>query len=143
MRTVHPKVGVFLSNVWNSKFLLLYYSTRKEATAMVFIWCDKRYPGVCFEYKTASERYWDYVNFLFYLSVPASYFKEKVTFHQLFSLPGPCDPYEDVWNDYFWPRWLHCSQYFELGPAQSHFVKHSLRNVKSCLFMFCSFSDFL
>ena len=34
-----------------------YISARKKATAMVFIWGDRGYPAVRFEYKTASERY--------------------------------------------------------------------------------------
>ena len=55
--TVRPKVGVFLSNSWNSTFLLLYYSAHKKATAMVFIWGDRRHPAICFEYKMASEQY--------------------------------------------------------------------------------------
>ena len=48
---------VFFSNLWNSSFLLLYYSACKKATAMVFIWGDREYSAVHFEYKTASERY--------------------------------------------------------------------------------------
>ena len=38
-------------------WVLLYYSARKKAIAMVFIWGDRRYHAVRFEYKTASERY--------------------------------------------------------------------------------------
>ena len=35
------------------QFSLLYYSARKKATAMVFILCNREYPAVRFEYKTA------------------------------------------------------------------------------------------
>ena len=48
---------MFFSNSWNSTFLLLYYSSRKNATVTVFIWDDREYPPVPFEYKTISERY--------------------------------------------------------------------------------------
>ena len=48
---------VFFQNFQNTAFLLLYYSASKKATAMVFIWGDRGYPAVRFEYKTASERY--------------------------------------------------------------------------------------
>ena len=36
---------------------MFYYSACKKATAKVFIWGDKGYPAVRFEYKTSSERY--------------------------------------------------------------------------------------
>ena len=48
---------VFFANLWNSKFCLVYYSARKKATAMVFIWGDRGDHAVRFEYETASERY--------------------------------------------------------------------------------------
>ena len=44
-------------HLWNSTFWLLYYSGCKKATSMVFIWGDKGYPAIRFEYKTASEQY--------------------------------------------------------------------------------------
>ena len=56
MRTVRPKLGVF-SKYLKDSFLLLYYSAYKRATEVVFIWGDRGYPVVRFEYKTASERY--------------------------------------------------------------------------------------
>ena len=40
-----------------TKHLLPYFSARKKATAMVFIWSDRGYPAISFEYKTASEGY--------------------------------------------------------------------------------------
>ena len=52
-----PKVGCFFKTVKLQLFLLLYYSASKKATAMVFIWGDRGYPAVRFEYKTAFERY--------------------------------------------------------------------------------------
>ena len=61
----YARSWVFFQNFQNTAFLLLYYSARKKATAMVFIWGDRRYHAFCFEYKTAYERYWDYVNFWF------------------------------------------------------------------------------
>ena len=36
---------------------MLYYSACEKATAMVFIWDDRGYPAVRFEYKMASERF--------------------------------------------------------------------------------------
>ena len=48
---------VFFQILQNTVFLLLYYSACKKATAMVFIWGDRGYPVVRFEYRTASERY--------------------------------------------------------------------------------------
>ena len=53
----HTQSWVFFQNVQNTAFLLLYYSACKKATAMVFIWGDRRYPAIRFEYKTASELY--------------------------------------------------------------------------------------
>ena len=38
-------------------FLLLYYSACKRATATIFIWVDREYHPVRFEYKPASEGY--------------------------------------------------------------------------------------
>ena len=52
-----PKSGSAFSFFQNTAFLMLYYSACKQATAMVFIWGDRGYPAVGFEYKTASERY--------------------------------------------------------------------------------------
>ena len=52
-----PNWVFFSSNLWNWTFLLLYYSARKKATSTVFIWGDKGYPAVRFEFKTASEQY--------------------------------------------------------------------------------------
>ena len=57
VRTVRPNLGVFFPNLLNSTFLSLYYSAHEKATAVVFIWGDRGYPAVRFEYKTASERY--------------------------------------------------------------------------------------
>ena len=51
----HPQNGN--KNFENTAFLLLYDTACKNATSMVFIWGDRGYPGVRFEYKTASERY--------------------------------------------------------------------------------------
>ena len=51
-----PKV-VFLNMFKIHFFLLIYYSAYKKATAMIFIWGDRGYPAVRFEYKKASERY--------------------------------------------------------------------------------------
>ena len=48
---------MFLKKYQNTAFLLPYYSACKEATSMVFIWGDRGYPAVRFEYKMASERY--------------------------------------------------------------------------------------
>ena len=48
---------MFFQNFQNTVFLLPYYSACKKTTAMVFIWGDRRYPAVRFEYKTASEKY--------------------------------------------------------------------------------------
>ena len=48
---------VFFQNFQNPAFLLLYYSASKKARTMVFIWGDRGYPAVCFEYKTASGQY--------------------------------------------------------------------------------------
>ena len=48
---------VFFRNFQNTAFSLIYKSACIKATAMVFIWGDRRYPTVRFEYKTASERY--------------------------------------------------------------------------------------
>ena len=65
MQVGHPNLGcapyarnwVFFANLWNSTFCLLQYSACKKATAMIFIWGDRWYPAVRFEYKTVSERY--------------------------------------------------------------------------------------
>ena len=51
------KVGCFFNIIKIQLSLLLYYSAHKKATAMVFIWGDRGYHAVRFEYKTASERY--------------------------------------------------------------------------------------
>ena len=48
---------VFFKTFKIELFLLLYYSGSKIATAMVFIWGDRGYPAVRFEYKTASWQY--------------------------------------------------------------------------------------
>ena len=48
---------MFFAILWNSTFLLFYYSARKKATSIVFIWGDKGYPADRFEYKKASEWY--------------------------------------------------------------------------------------
>ena len=48
---------MFFQNSQNTAFLLIFYSARKKATAMVFLWGDRGYPAVRFEYKTTFERY--------------------------------------------------------------------------------------
>ena len=53
----HTQSWVFFQNGQNTAFWLLYYSASKKPTARVFIWCDKEYPNVHFEYKTVTERY--------------------------------------------------------------------------------------
>ena len=57
VRTVRPKLGVFFQIYEIQHSFLLYYSAHKKATTMVFIWGDRGYPAVRFEYKTASEWY--------------------------------------------------------------------------------------
>ena len=52
-----PKVGCFVQNIQKTAFVLLYYSACKKATTMVFIWDDRGWSAVHFEYKTASEGY--------------------------------------------------------------------------------------
>ena len=53
----HAQIWVFFQNFQNTIFLLLYYSACKKATSMDFLWDDRGYPAVRFEYKTASERF--------------------------------------------------------------------------------------
>ena len=48
---------IFLLNVFNTTFLMLYISAHKKTTAMVFIWGDTKYSPIHFEYKTASGVY--------------------------------------------------------------------------------------
>ena len=48
---------VFFQNAQNTAFLMLYYSVCKRVTPMVFIWDDRGYLVVRFEYKTALERH--------------------------------------------------------------------------------------
>ena len=55
--TPYTQSWVFFQNGQNTAFWLLYYSSSKKPTARVFIWCDKEYPNVHFECKTATERY--------------------------------------------------------------------------------------
>ena len=54
---LYTQSWVFFQNFKNTAFLLLYYLACKKATAIFFIWGDRRYPAVCFEYKTTSELY--------------------------------------------------------------------------------------
>ena len=52
-----PEIGCFFKIFKIHVFLLFYYSAYKKAAEMVFIWGDRGYPAVRFEYKTASEWY--------------------------------------------------------------------------------------
>ena len=55
--TPYAQSWVFFQYFQNTAFWWLYYSACKKATAMFFIWGDRGYPAVRFEYKTASEQY--------------------------------------------------------------------------------------
>ena len=52
-----PKIGCFFQITEIQHSCCFNYSAHKKATAMVFIWGDRGYHAVRFEYKTASERY--------------------------------------------------------------------------------------
>ena len=52
-----PKVGCSLLLSKIQLHCCFYISAHTKATSIIFIWGQRGYPPVCFEYKTASEQY--------------------------------------------------------------------------------------
>ena len=83
----HPKLVFFFFSKYS--FLLLYYSARKTATPMVFIWGDRRYPDVVLNTKWPLSNIW----LLSYERNSFGCFFEKFSILNFFENTQNCFPY--------------------------------------------------